>query len=304
MLGEHKELIDRINRLKKEKNAVILVHNYQRPEIYEVADYIEDSLGLSRKAAETKARIIVFCGVDFMAESAKILNPEKKVLHPDRTAKCPMAAAITGEKLREFKKKHPGVPVVAYVNTTADVKAESDIGCTSANAIEIVNSLPDKTVIMVPDKYLAAYVQLHTDKKVIPWEGHCYVHKDISAEQLKIAKEMHPDAKVVAHPECRPEVLKEADFVASTSQMEKVVRENPAKEFIIATELGMIEKLKRIAPEKIFYAAPLAGICLNMKKVTLQNVYETLKDERNEVTVPEDVRVKAKKSLDRMLKVK
>lgn len=300
---EQKKLIDKINKLKKKKNAIILVHNYQRPEIYEIADFMGDSLELSKAATKTDAKIIVFCGVDFMAQSAAILNPEKKVLIPEMDARCPMAAMITVEGLKELKARHPKAAVVAYVNTTADIKAESDIGCTSANAIKVVNSLDEEEVIFVPDKYLARWVEMNSKKKIIPWNGYCIVHKLIDGEKLNEAKKEHPDAKIVVHPECQENVLRQADKVASTSQMITYCQESDAKEFIIGTEIGMLEILKRKCPGKTFYAAPGAGICINMKKITLEKTYNCLDFESNQVIIPENIRVRAKKSLDRMLEV-
>jgi quinolinate synthase len=300
---EEKDLIDRITELKKEKNAVILAHVYQRPEIYKVADFIGDSYGLSKKATESDADIIVFCGVDFMAESAYILNPEKTVLIPTRLANCPMAAMVDVDGLRELKKKHPNAAVVSYVNTTADVKAESDICCTSANAVKVVNSLEEDEVIFVPDSNLANYVMRNTDKKVIPWNGWCYVHRKFSPEGLSRAKAIHMDAKVLVHPECIPEVVELADEVFSTTGMINYVRHSPDKTFIIATEVGVVERLRLEFPEKVFFQAPPGGTCLQMKKTTLALVLDALEKEQFKVTVPEDIRVRAKKALDRMLNV-
>jgi len=300
---EAKDLIERIKKLKKEKNAVILAHIYQRPEIYKVADFIGDSYGLSKKATETDAEIIVFCGVDFMAESAYILNPEKTVLIPTRLAQCPMAAMVDVAGLRKLKEQYPNAAVVSYVNTTADVKAESDICCTSANAVKVVNSLEEDEVIFVPDSNLANYVMRHTDKKIIPWNGWCYVHKKFSPEGLIRAKAMHIDAKVLVHPECIPEVVDLADEVFSTTGMVNYVKQSPDKTFIIATEIGVVERLKLEFPEKIFFQAPPGGTCLQMKQTTLALVLDALEKEQFKVTVPEDIRVRAKKALDRMLNV-
>jgi quinolinate synthase len=300
----HKEeLIERINRLKKEKNAVILAHVYQRPEIYKVADFIGDSYGLSKKATQTNARIIVFCGVDFMAESAFILNPEKTVLIPTTLSKCPMAAMVDVEGLRELKAKHPNAAVVSYVNTTADVKAESTICCTSANAVNVVNSLAEDEVIFVPDSNLANYVMRHTKKKIIPWRGWCYVHNKFSPEGIRQAKAVHVDAKVLVHPECISEVVDLADEVCSTTGMINYVKKSPDKKFIVATEIGVIERLRLEFPDKIFFQAPPGGICIQMKKITLDLVLDSLEKEQFKVTVPEDIRVRAKKALDRMLNV-
>lgn len=300
---EDKELIERIKKLKKEKNAVILAHTYQRPEIYKVADFIGDSYGLSKKATETDADIIVFCGVDFMAESAYILNPDKTVLIPTRLANCPMAAMVDIDGLRELKAKHPDAAVVSYVNTTADVKAESDICCTSANAVKVVNSLEEDEIIFMPDSNLAHYVMRHTDKNIIPWNGWCYVHRKFSPEGLSHAKVKHLNAKVLVHPECIPEVVDLADEVCSTTGMFNYVRQSSDKTFIIATEIGLIERLRLKFPDKIFFQAPPGGTCLQMKKINLKLVLEALEKEQFKVKVPEDIRVRAKKALDRMLDV-
>jgi quinolinate synthase len=300
---EKKDLIEKINKIKREKNAVILAHVYQRPEIYNVADFIGDSYGLSKKATETEAEIIVFCGVDFMAESAYILNPEKTVLIPTKLASCPMAAMVDVNSLRKLKAQHPNAAIVSYVNTTAAVKAESDICCTSANAIKVVNSLPEEEIIFVPDSNLANYVMTHTDKKIIPWNGWCYVHNKFSSEELVKAKKLHPDAKILVHPECIPEVVDLADEVLSTTGMINYVRQNSVKKFIIATEIGVIEKLLLEFPEKIFFQAPPGGTCLQMKKITLELVFASLEKKQFRVVVPENIRVRAKKALDRMLNV-
>src|SRR3989338_2186951 len=296
------KMIEEIIKLKKEKNAVMLVHNYQRPEIYKIADFIGDSLELARAAAKTDAQIIVFCGVDFMAESAKILNPEKTVLHPEKLAVCPMAQMVTVEQIKEMRKKYPRAVVVSYVNTTAEVKAESDVCCTSANAVNVVASLKEKEIIFTPDKNLALYVQSKLpDKKIIILEGYCYVHDKILAESVKKSKELHPNAKLVVHPECRPDVIKLADAVCSTSQMIKYCKENDAKEFIIGTEEGVINRLKMDCPGKKFYC--VGGTCLQMKKITLEKIYDTLKNEKGKVEIKEKIRLKAKKALDRMLEI-
>ncbi|MBN1785093.1 MAG: quinolinate synthase NadA [Candidatus Bathyarchaeota archaeon] len=300
---EERKLIKRINQLKKEKNAVILAHVYQRPEIYEVADFIGDSYGLSKKATETNAGIIVFCGVDFMAESAYILNPEKTVLIPTTQAQCPMAAMVDVDGLRKLKHEYPNAAVVSYVNTTADVKAESDVCCTSANAVKVVNSLEEDTVIFVPDSNLAHYVMKNTDKKVIPWSGWCYVHRKFSPEGLKQAKALHVNAKVLVHPECVPEVVDLATEVFSTTGMINYVKKSPDKTFIIATEVGVVERLKQMFPEKVFFQAPPGGTCLQMKRTTLELVLEALEKEQFKVIIPENIRVRAKKALDRMLNV-
>jgi len=295
-------LVDEIKKLKKEKKAIILVHNYQRPEIYQVADFMGDSYGLSVEASKTKARIIIFCGVHFMAESASILNPDKKVILPAIDAGCPMADMVNANDLRELKKKSKA-PVVSYINTTAETKAESDIICTSSNAVKVVNSLADKKVIFVPDKNLANYVSQHTNKEIIPWNGYCYVHTKFSPEELANAKKLLKDAKVIVHPECPAEVRELADHICSTSGMTEYAKNSDAKEFIIATELGMIEMLKLQVPGKTFYTAPPGGTCANMKKNNLALVLEALKNEAPVISVPEEIRQKAKEALDRMLEV-
>ncbi|MDI6826266.1 MAG: quinolinate synthase NadA [Candidatus Aenigmarchaeota archaeon] len=294
-------LINKINKLKKEKNAVILVHNYQRPEIYKVADFIGDSIELCRAAAKTDADIIVFCGVDFMAESAKILNPEKKVLIPVRGAECPMAEMVKKRDLLDLKKHYPNATVVSYVNTRAETKAESDICCTSANAVEVVNSLPQKEIIFVPDENLANYVQTKTDKKIIPWKGFCYVHAKITPGQVKEAKRLHLDAKVLVHPECRLDVIELGDYVCSTSQMLYRAREDPARKFIIVTEQGMVERLKLEIPDKKFYA--IVATCVQMKKNSLPLVLKSLQKEIYPVNLDEEIVRKARIALDKMLKV-
>ena len=297
-----KELIEKINKLKKEKKAVILVHNYQRPEMYEVADSIGDSLALSRFASTVDADIIIFCGADFMAETAKIINPDKKVLLPAKGAVCPMASMVDIEELRALKREFPEAAVVSYVNTSAEVKAESDYCCTSMNAIKVVNSIPNKKIIFTPDYHLGNYVKSKTDKEIILWDGYCYVHSAVIAEKVEHAKKNHPDAKVIAHPECPMEVLKLADHICGTGGMIKYAKENDAKEFIILTESGMVNRLHREVPEKKFYAA--AGICFTQKFITLQNLLESLQKEQYEVKLDKEVIEKAKKAVDRMLEIK
>lgn len=300
MLTEvHKDLIDKINKLKKEKNAVILVHNYQRPEIYEVSDFMGDSLELARKAQSTEAKIIVLCGVDFMAESAKILNPEKTVLHPEKISICPMAQMVSKEKVLEMKEKYPNAAVVTYGNSTAEVKAVSDVICTSANAVQITNAMEQDEIIFTIDENLAAYVQANTDKKIYPIKGYCYVHDKITLDQVKQAKANYPNAVLMAHPECRMEILKIADVIASTSQMLRYAKSSDAKEFISVTECGMAEALKREMPDKTFY--PLGGTCIQMKKITLQSVYDCLKNNKNPIEIPEEIASKARTALQRMI---
>jgi quinolinate synthase len=296
-----KEKIELINKLKKEVNATILVHNYQPPEIQDIADFKGDSLELSRKAAEAEADVIVFCGVDFMAETAKILSPDKKVILPVSDATCPMAKMITADGLREFKEKHPGAPVVTYVNTTADVKAESDICCTSSNAVKIVGSLKEKDIVFTPDKNLGHYVSTKSDKNIIPWPGYCPIHESLNVEDVQRAKEAHPGAKLMAHPECRAEVLELADYVASTGQMFDVAENDSSNEFIVGTEIGMVYALKERYPGKEFYPVSRWAICPNMKKMTLDKVIESLKTLSPEIQVPEETIKKASLALMRML---
>jgi quinolinate synthase len=294
----------RIRSLAAEKDAIILAHNYQIPEVQQVADIIGDSLILAMKATETRQKVIVFCGVDFMAESAKALNPEKTVVHPVRGSVCPMAHMIDVESLREFRKEHPGAPVVAYVNTTADVKAESDICCTSANAVKVVRSLPDEKVIFVPDSNLAMYVQSQVpEKEVIPWAGYCHVHQGITVEQIRALKEKHPEALVLAHPECTPDVLDISDVVASTEGMIRYARESDAREFIIGTEEGLAYRMSVEIPGKTFHAIEEA-ICPNMKKIGLLDVLKALETLEYKVDLDPSIIERNRKPLERMLSVR
>jgi quinolinate synthase len=296
------DLVDQIKKLKEEKNAIILAHSYQRPEIYDVADYIGDSLGLCQEAAKTDASIIVFCGVHFMAESACLLNPDKKVIVPHIDAGCAMADMVEADDLRDFKKKHPEAVVVCYVNSSAAVKAESDVCCTSANAARVVSQLDAEEIIFVPDKNLAAYVQTKVpDKKIIPWKGFCPVHHTLTKQYIEGIRETHPKAKIIAHPECRPEVLMLADHVCSTTGMIEAARKDPADEFFILTECGMTERLKRELPNKKFYG--LCNMCFDMKKNTLESVLSCLKAEEVEIKVDKSVADGARKSLDKMLEL-
>lgn len=297
----NQELKQAIFQLKKEKNAIILAHNYVIPALYEVADMIGDSLDLSRKAAETNADIIVFCGVHFMAESAKLLSPNKKVLIPDAKAGCFMADMVTVEKLKLEKTKHPNAKVVTYVNSSAAVKAESDICCTSANALKIVNSVDTDEILFVPDQNLANYVQKFTNKKIISWRGYCNVHNALTANETLIAKKKHPNAKLIVHPESKPEVVALADYVTSTNGMLDYVKKSDIKEFLIATEEGMSQRLELEFPNQRFY--PLMGKCQTMKLNTLQNTYLTLKNEINEIKLATTTSKKAQLSLQRMLEV-
>ncbi|MDI6839680.1 MAG: quinolinate synthase NadA [bacterium] len=290
-----------IIKLKEKNDAVLLVHNYQRAEIQEIADYIGDSLDLSRQAASVKCKIIVFCGVKFMAESAKILAPEKTVLIPRSDVSCPMADMVGVAELKELKAEHPDAIVVSYVNTNADVKAETDVCCTSANAVNVVKNVNAKKIIFVPDRNLASWVQRFTDKEIIPWNGFCYVHELIEPMFVKEAKEWHPDAKLIVHPECRRQVIDLADEVLSTNGMVKFAKNSGANKIIVGTEEGILYRLKKENPSKTFYTAGPARMCRSMKFITLFDVYLALKEERYKVEIPKPIREKAKISLDRML---
>jgi quinolinate synthase len=295
--------VEKIQRLKKERNAVILAHNYVLPEIQDIADFAGDSLGLSKQAAATDAEVIVFCGVHFMAETAKILSPDKTVIIPDPAAGCPMADMITAGQLKEFKLKHPDALVVCYVNSSAEVKALSDYCCTSGNAIELVSKLPDeRPIIFVPDRYLGSYVKEKTGKNIILWPGYCPTHARISAEYIESMKKKHPGALVMAHPECPEPTREVADKLLSTGQMLAFAKNSDMREFIVATEPGILHALQKHNPQKEFYSA-CEAVCYNMKKITLDKLIYSLENMVYEVTVPEDIAEQAKVSLDRMLEV-
>ena len=297
------ELVKEISKLKQEKNAVILAHNYQTKQVQEIADYLGDSLDLSRRAKELDADILVFAGVQFMAETAKILSPFKKVLIPDKEATCEMADMATVKDILALKKKYPDASVVCYVNTYADVKAICDVCCTSRNAVSVVRGIKNKQIIFVPDKNLGAYVQANVpEKDIILYPGFCYVHNDIKKEQVIEAKKRHPEALFVAHPECSREVLSLADKVASTNGMVKFVRESRAKEFIIGTEVDMVTRLIRENPDKTFYPIANKSICRGMKTISLTDIYNSLLKEQYEIIIPEDIRIKAEKALNEMIK--
>ena len=297
-------LVEKIETLKQQRNAVILAHNYQPGEIQDIADYTGDSLGLSVQASQTDADVIVFCGVLFMAETAAILSPEKTVLLPDRNAGCPMADMITPEQLREMKAQHPDALVVCYVNSTAEVKALSDYCCTSGNALELVQSLPaDRDIIFVPDKNLGGFIIERTGREMILWPGHCPTHLRILPEDVAAARRAHPDAKVLAHPECNPDVRAIADELLSTGQMLKYAKTSSVDEFIIATEIGIVHSLQKQNPGKQFHPITEKAICPNMKKISLEKVLWALEDMQYQITVPEPVRSEARQSLDRMLQV-
>jgi len=300
------DLSDKILKLKKEKKAVILAHNYQRPEIQDMADYIGDSIELSRKAAEEKdAEMIVFSAVDFMAESAAILNPEKKVLLPCLGARCPMAQMLTVDEIKRAKKQYPKAPVALYVNTLAVCKAQCDICCTSANAVEVIKSLDADTILFGPDKNLAEYVSKKTGKTLIPIpeNGFCPTHLLFQPEDVTVLKMQHPDATVMVHPECSSEMRQVADYVGSTSKMCRYAKECGAKSLIVGTEEGILHRLRRENPGKNFYLAYEGAICPNMKLTTLERLYSALKEEKNVVKVPEAVAKKARGSLERMFAV-
>ncbi|KPK39217.1 MAG: quinolinate synthetase [Omnitrophica WOR_2 bacterium SM23_29] len=299
------ELKEKILKLKKERNAVIIAHNYQRDEVQEVAEITGDSLALSQAAVRTDADVIVFCGVMFMAETAAILNPNKIVLLPVIEAGCPLADMVTAEKLKAKKAEYPDAAVVCYVNSSARVKAECDICCTSSNAVEIVKSLKDyKRVIFVPDRNLANYIQTQIpDKEIIPWKGFCPTHIRVQEEDIIEARKLHPDAEFIAHPECEPEVLAMADHICSTGGMFKYVKSSKSKKFIIGTESGMLYRLRKENPDKEFFLATEHLICPSMKLTTLGWVAHSLEAMVHRIEVPEDVRTKAKLTLDRMLAV-
>lgn len=298
---EEAAVAEQVLKIKEERNAVILVHNYQRPEVQDIADFTGDSLGLSREAARTEADVIVFCGVHFMAETAFILSPDKTVLLPEITAGCPMADMADAEAVASAREACPGAVVVSYVNSSAEVKAVSDYCCTSANAPDVVRAIDSDRILFVPDRNLAAYVASVVDKEIIPWDGFCPTHDRISAGQILEAKREHPGALVIAHPECRPEVLALADYVRSTSGMLEVALESEAGEFIVATESGMLYPLSNAAPQKRFYWPVEEPICPDMKLTTLAKVFWALQTLEPRVTVPEEIRIRALASVERMV---
>lgn len=300
--AEQKKLIEEIKKLKKAKNAVILVHNYQRPEIYEVADFIGDSLKLCMEAKNTKADIIVFCGVNFMAESAYILNPGKKVIIPFYDAGCAMADMLKPSDLIELKKKHPKAKVVTYINSSAEIKALSDAVCTSSSAVDVVKGLDSSEIIFVPDKNLAKYVEKQVpEKKIIAFNGFCPIHDFLTAEALYEAKKEYGNAKIIAHPESKDEILEAADYIASTSEMINCAKKDPAKDFLVLTECGMVERLKKEVPDKNFHG--VCNFCFDMKKNTIESVLICLKEEKFVITVPKDVTEKALKAFDKMFEL-
>ena len=298
----HAPLIQKINKLKKKKNAVILAHNYQTPEIYHgVADIAADSLALAQEAAKTEADIIVLCGVHFMAETAKLMNPKKKVLIPDMQAGCSLSASITGEDVVMLKEKYPGVPVVSYVNTSADVKAETDVCCTSANAVKVVESLGVDKVIFLPDHYLANYVQKNTKVKIISWQGTCIVHEKFTAKEIEDIRKENPEIKVIAHPECPPDVISASDFAGSTSNMVKYVKEKQPKKVLLVTECSMSDNVQ-IENPNVEFVKP-CNLCPYMKKITLKKIYDCLKNETNEIKIGDNIAARARRSVERMAEI-
>ena len=295
----HAPLIHKINKLKKEKNAVVLAHNYQTPEIfYGIADIAADSLALAVEAEKTNADIIVMCGVHFMAETAKLMNPNKKVLLPDMGAGCSLASSITGKDVRMLKEKYPGIPVVTYVNTSAEVKAESDVCCTSANAVKVVESLGVDKVIFLPDHYLANYVQKNTKVKIISWQGTCIVHEKFTGKEVEDIRKENPDIKVIAHPECPPDVISASDFAGSTSNMVKYVKEKQPKKVLLVTECSMSDNVQ-IENPNVQFIKP-CNLCPHMKKITLNKIYDCLKNETNEIKIGHNIAAMARKSVQRM----
>ncbi len=308
-MKQHEDLFAQIRRLKKERNAVILAHYYQDPDIQDVADYIGDSLGLSQEAAKTNADVIVFAGVHFMAETAKILNPTKTVLLPDLEAGCSLADSCPAPLFREFKKKYPGHVVVSYVNCSAAVKAESDYICTSSNAVKIVNSIPkDQPILFAPDKNLGRYVMQQTGREMVLWPGACVVHETFSEKKLVQLQVEHPDAVVIAHPECEEPILKHAAFIGSTTALLNFSLKNPAKKFIVVTESGILHQMQKAAPEKIFIPAPpnancACNECPYMRRNTLEKIAQCLETMQPEIRLPEDLRLRALVPVQRMLEL-
>jgi quinolinate synthase len=298
-----KTTIEQILELKKERNAVILAHNYQRGEVQDIADFVGDSLELSQKAAKTDADVIVFCGVHFMAETASILNPSKIVLLPDASAGCPMANMITGDQLRQKKQELPDATVVTYINSSAAVKAESDYCCTSANGVRVVQSISNKEILFVPDQYLGDFIAKKTGKKMTLWPGYCPTHVKILSEDIMQRKKEHPKAKVVVHPECRPDVVALADEALSTSGMIRYAARPDVAELVVGTEVEILHRLNKENPGKKFFPASSKAVCPNMKKITLEKILDSLEAMQPEVKVPQEIRVKAIAAVDRMLQI-
>ena len=303
MKDENIKLIGEITSLKERRNAIILAHNYQIGEIQDIADFVGDSLGLSQHAAQTDADVIVFCGVHFMAETASILCPGKIVLLPDIRAGCPMADMVTAERLRQKKAEHPDAAVACYVNSSAQVKAESDICCTSANAVKVIDSLDAGEVLFVPDQYLGHYVSTKSNKKIMLWPGFCPTHMRIRPSHVSTLRQQHPQAKVIVHPECRPEVIALADETLSTGGLCRYANESDAREIVVGTEVGIIHRLEKENRDKTFIPASERAICPNMKRITLEKVLWSLENMTPQVKVPEDTRRRAKAAVDKMLNV-
>jgi quinolinate synthase len=298
------KIIDEINRLKHEKNAVIVAHNYQVGEVQDLADAVGDSFKLSQYCASIKADVIVFCGVHFMVESAKILSPEKTVLLPEIDAGCPMADMVTADDLREEKKKYPDAAVVCYINSSAEVKAESDICCTSSNAIKVIRSLPEEEILFVPDQNLGSYIAKQVpEKKIHLWNGYCITHHRYNRSDVEKAKRIHPDALLLVHPECKSEVVDMADFVGSTAEILEYARKSRHNKFLIGTEMGVLHKLNKDSPEKIFYMLSQGFLCPNMKKTSVESVYRALKHMQYQITLDQKVAEGARRALNAMLKV-
>jgi quinolinate synthase len=301
--SSHEQTRGRIKRRKEELKAVIVAHNYQRPEVQDIADFVGDSLELARQCTQVDAETIVFCGVHFMAETAAILNPERTVLLTEGSAGCPMADMIDIAELRKWQQRYPGVPVVCYVNSTAEIKAESYICCTSANGLQVVESVPSDEILFVPDQNLGHFIATQTSKKVILYPGFCYVHHRLKPEQVRLARKLHPEASVIVHPECRPEVIALADAALSTSQMLRHVKASPHNSFIIGTEEGILHRMRRENPDKTFHLLANGQVCRDMKKTTLETLLATMESRQNIITVPEEVRLKARTAIERMLAV-
>jgi len=302
-MSNFKQVEKKINALKKELKAVIVAHNYQRPEVQDIADFVGDSLELARQCTKVDAQTIVFCGVHFMAETAAILNPNRTVLLSEGGAGCPMADMINADELREWKGRYPGASVVCYVNSSAEVKAESYICCTSANGVKVAESVTNDEILFVPDQNLGHFISTQTKKNIILYPGFCYVHHHIKSEQVKQAKRLHPDAQLLVHPECRPEVIALAEAALSTSQMLRYAKASSHKSFIIGTEEGILHRLRQENPDKSFYLVTNSQICTDMKKTTLEVLARTMEIRQNVVTVPEAIRIKAKQAVDRMLAI-
>lgn len=301
---ERNELINKILELKAKRKAVIVAHSYQVDDVQEIADVVGDSYALSKYCASSEAEVIVFCGVHFMAESAKILSPEKTVLLPEIDAGCPMANMVTADALREEKKRHPNAAVVCYINSSAEVKAECDVCCTSSNALKVVKALNEKEILFVPDQNLGSYIaKMIPEKKFILWKGFCATHHKIKLAEVQKMKELHPDALLLVHPECKPEIAEIADFVGSTKQIIDYAAQSDNKKFLIGTEMGVMYKLRNDSPDKIFYLMSQGLMCPNMKKTSLQSIYNALNELKYNIELDEDIRIRAAKSLDRMLEI-